>query len=314
MMIFKQNRWRRHRHRFNAQRKDDSMSTTIVQQNGDMEKPNNGQQLATIEDQQTTVAELYGQDQDIAAFGYAVQKVAPWAKKMQAHDIGLVVRRAMALGVDPLNPHEVQIWTDKRGNVQFQLAYTLVAEWVRHFHGQHTEPQYEQLDEAAKDAESISHSALAFRVTFIMRDDIDLLKTLVESGFDPATARDMVTTTGLGVAFPKELESPYFAPAGRSPAWKVRKRALVDAYRRKFGTPTRDQLTELRRVSGRDQVNPEDWPDVEFGNGFEREQAAIVNATARESKERINDMTDEERQEVIENGQSVLHGFDEDGI
>jgi hypothetical protein len=214
---------------------------------------------------------------------------------MQDHDIGLIVRRALALGLDPLNPHEVQIWVDKRGNVQFQLSYTLMAEWVRHCHGEHTEPQFEELDEAGKDREGLVHGAMAFRASFIMKDDIETIKALIDAGFPPEVARQMVTVTGLGVAFPAELSSQYFAPAGRSPAWKVQKRALVDAYRRKFGTPTREQIMELRRVSGRDQIEAQDWIVASY-EPEELEEAAKLEAMARAARE----MTDDEKRDILE--------------
>jgi hypothetical protein len=274
---------------------------------------NDETRIVTVEEERTTAMRLYGGDGDIAAFGYAVKKVAPWAKNMEDHDIGLVVRRALAMGVDPLNPHEVQIWTDNKKRVQFQLAYTLMAEWVRHFYGQHTEPKFDELDENGKDREGLPHSAMAFRVTFIMHSDLAKLETLLKI-FQPQEARQMVTVKGLGVAFPQELQSPYFAPAGRSPAWKVQKRALVDAYRRKFGTPTRDQITVLRRISGRDQVAPEDWVEVASFAGTmtqdERTEHAIAQAETRIANEERGKMTPEKAAEILEHGRIVLHGGD----
>jgi hypothetical protein len=276
---------------------------------------NDETRIVTVEEERTTAARLYGGNNDIAAFGYAIQKVAPWAKNMKDHDIGLIVRRALAMGVDPLNPHEVQIWTDNKGRVQFQLAYTLMAEWVRHFYGQHTEPQYAELDESQKDREGLPHNCMAFRVTFIMNVDLAKLETLLKV-FQPDEARQMVTVKGLGVAFPQELQSPYFAPAGRSPAWKVQKRALVDAYRRKFGTPTRDQIMALRRESGRDQIEPEDWVEVASFAGTmtqdERTEHAIAQADTRQRVEERGEMTPEKAAEILEHGRVILHGDVED--
>jgi hypothetical protein len=276
---------------------------------------NDETRIVTVEEERTTAVRLYGGNTDIAAFGYAIKKVAPWAKDMQNHDIGLIVRRALAIGVDPLNPHEVQIWADKKGRVQFQLSYTLMAEWVRHFYGQHTEPDFQELDDAAKDREGLEHSTMAFRVTFIMHSDLAKLETLLKI-FQPQEARQMVTVKGLGVAFQHELQSSYFAPVGRSPAWKVQKRALVDAYRRKFGTPTRDQIMELRRESGRDQIEPQDWVEVASFAGTmtqeERTEHAIAQAETRQHAEERGEMTPEKAAEILEHGRVILHGDVED--
>ncbi len=280
------------------------------------DNPRNNRSLVPVQQELATAQTLYGDQQQITEFAKAIQLVAPWAKKMERDDIGLIVRRALAMGVDPLNPHEVQIWVDKRGSVQFQLAYTLMAEWVRHFYGQHTEPRYEQLNDVDKEEEGLVSTCMAFRVSFIMRSDMAELRTLLDAGFQGPEARAMVTVVGLGVAHPVELSSPYFAPAGRSPAWKVRKRALVDAYRRKFGTPTRDELMELRRAAGRDQVQPSDWIEVaaETEEGLDHvdvAELAKMRAEARKRSAEIANMSVDERAEMVRANTALLHGDDD---
>lgn len=263
--------------------------------------------LVLAERESSTALALYGEDREIQVLAAACKKVAPWAKGMKPDDIGLVVRRAMSLGVDPLNHHEVQIWIDHRDQVNFQLSYTLMGEWVRHFKGDHTEPQYEVLSDVDMREQGIPSDAVAVRATFIMNDALDKFESLIKMGFDPKQARAMITTSGIGVGYSKEMASQYFAPAGRSKLWKIQKRALVDAYRMKFGTPTKAEIMELRRVSGRDQIKPEHWVMVHEYDESTPEEMAMVEAEADESKERVGQMSDEERAEVLEHGRNLLH-------
>jgi hypothetical protein len=129
----------------------------------------NEKSLVTREQEIATAATLYGAERDIKEFGYAIKSFAPWAEKMENKDVSLVVRRSLAMGLDPLNPHEVQIWVDNRGKVQFQLAYTLTVQWVKHFKGEHTEPLYEPLTQADLDMEGLDHGCMAFYCRFIMK-------------------------------------------------------------------------------------------------------------------------------------------------
>jgi len=248
-------------------------------------------ELVTRAQEHQTAASLYGDDADLAELFEAVKKVAPWANDkqypMNNAEIGLAIRRSAAMGLDPLNQHEVQIWKDKRGTVNFQLSYTLIAEWVRHFHGEHTEPQYHRLGSEELAAEGLQDNDMAFSVTFLMKKDIASLSTLVEAGYDARQARSMLEIGGLGVARASEAAGQYFAPAGRSPAWKVKKRALTDACRRKFGTPTRSDIEELRRAGGMANVKPQDWSDAQELSP--RDAAALAKDTAmhREHQERL---------------------------
>ena len=249
--------------------------------------------LVTREQEHQTATSLYGDNENLAELFEAVKRVAPWANDkqfpMSNNEIGLAIRRSVAMGLDPLNQHEVQIWKDRRGTVNFQLAYTLIAEWVRHFHGEHTEPQYHRLGVEELTAEGLQESDMAFSVTFLMKKDIASLGTLVEAGYDARQARAMLEIGGLGVAKSSEYTGQYFAPAGRSPAWKVKKRALTDAYRRKFGTPTRSDIEALRRAGGMADVKPQDWSDVQELNPGDAAALAKDTARHRDHQERLTD-------------------------
>jgi len=227
------------------------------------------------ETQKTQLA--YIDNEQVAQIAQIVQKVAPWANGMSNADIGLAVRRAMAMGVDPLNPHEVQIWKDNRGTINTQIAYTLMGEWVKRFHGEHTNPIYTRLTGEQLEEEGLSPDDVAYYCRFVMIKDLPKITQFVDV-FGADVAREMFTVVGLGVAQAQEYSSKYFAPSARSKSWKVKKRALTDAYRRKFGTPTRAEVVELRREMGFDKIQPDDWAQTEgLDNG---DAVALARATA----------------------------------
>jgi len=242
---------------------------------------------------------------DEAIQGYAdiIKRVAPWARGLNNQEIGLTARRALSMGLDPLNTHEVQIWKDKRGNVNFQVAYTLMAEWVKRFKGDHTEPQYYLLTSEQLEREGLAPDDIAYRVKFIMKSDLQAMREMLALGvFDAHEVRAMFEVTGIGTASRQEYNGPYFAPAARSKSWKVKKRALTDAYRCKFGTPTKREIEELRRfISDIPDVDDLEYavsiaPDADYSG---QKAIAAQRQALRESTLSAGDVAD---------AQSVLFG------
>lgn len=201
---------------------------------------------------------------ELYQFGLAVRSFAPWANgkyPMTDQEIALVVRRSDALGVDPLNPHEVQIWKDRKG-IQLQLSYTLIAQWANQGLGGHTKPRYRPLTREEKQLQGIPESHKATRVSFVMKNDIPLIAQMIDAGWDAKQAREDLEIVGVATASPDEWGSRYFAPNGRSKRWKLQKRAYVDAIRRRFGTPSRADIEQLRRARGEDGIDTEDWREA----------------------------------------------------
>jgi hypothetical protein len=260
-----------------------------------------------VKQEQSAVSRLYGGQENVNDLAAVVKKVAPWAKGFSNDDIGLAVRRAVSMGLDPLNSHEVQIWKDKRGNVKFQISYTLLAEWVSYHKGDFTDPQYRRLTEDELFDEGLVPTDIAYRCSFLMKKDIPLLGELVSGGYPPDQARRMLEVSGIGVASKGEYNGKYFAPAGRSKSWKVQKRAFVDAVRRKWGTPSRPEIEELRRERGNGTLTIGDW---EHGGGTER--GAQIAAGDRKALEEREQMTPEERLAEYERNRSLLRGDPDD--
>lgn len=252
----------------------------------------------------TGLTDLYP-NEETRILATTIARVAPWAynKKfpLDAADIALAVQRSVGMGLDPLNPHEVQIWKDKRG-LHIQLAYTLLRQWATQVLGGHTEPRYIRLDATELEREGLKSTDIAFWCEFVMREDIALIATMVQAGWDPVQARAELTIRGLGTASLSDWNGEYFAPNARSKAWKVRNRAYTDAIRSRFGTPSQPVIEEMRRTRGEENIIPADW-QLEAGNGSEER----VRLAAMEAQARTDEPDPRTPEEILEEGNGLLH-------
>lgn len=71
-----------------------------------------------------------------------------------------------------------------------------------------------------------------------------------------------LTGHGIGTANPTDWASPYFAPNGRPKRWKLRQRALVEAYRTTLGSPSQDDIIALRRHGSEYLLSPGDFDHI----------------------------------------------------
>ncbi len=276
-------------------------------------------EIVTQQQEAATAASLYGARENLEEFYRAIKTVAPWVRskkyEMSPEEVMLVARRATAMGLDPLNPHEVQIWKDWQG-VQFQLAYSLQREWVRHFKGKFHEPQFKRLTEPELKEEGLDpENDIAYHVRILMEDDVEKMQQLIKAGYKPEEARRWLEITGVGVATKEEWENEYFAPKGRSKAWKVKKRAVTDALRGKFGTPTRPEIVELRRLRGDANLTLEDWKVAAEQSDLlpeEQLETARLAAQNRTWEDEWNELSDEEKREHMESNIELLRGSEED--
>lgn len=247
-------------------------------------------------------------DEKTRLLAQAIAQVAPWAhnKKypLDAADIALAVQRSVGMGLDPLNPHELQIWKDGHG-LHFQLAYTLLHQWSTQILGGHTEPRYTKLTEDDLTAEGLLTTDQAYYCQFVMKEDIPLIGTMIQAGWDPVQAREELTITGLGTCSRSDWDGKYFAPNARSKAWKVKKRAYTDAIRTRFGTPGQATIEKMRRLRGEDHITATDW-QVTAGSAEEHVRLATLTATDRE-----REPDDREPEEVLAENGKLLHGEQE---
>ena len=120
------------------------------------------------------------------------------------------------------------------------------------------ETRFFRLSSEELKAEGMAETTIAYRCEFVMVADFKAISEATEI-FGREEALRMFTCIGLGAATQAEYNGAYFAPKGRSASWKVQKRALTDAYRRKFGLPTAEELLEVKRRLGFAALSAEDY-------------------------------------------------------
>jgi hypothetical protein len=88
---------------------------------------------------------------------------------------------------------------------------------------------------------------------------------------------------------------------------------LKNALNRAYGMPSMKEIAQETWTVDDTVTISEDWTDVSPDQPTHvQEQEAKLSAESRESAERVEDLSDEERQDVIAKGRSVLHGDPED--
>jgi hypothetical protein len=132
---------------------------------------------------------------------------------------------------------------------------------------------------------------------------------LTEAGFSPEEAREHFTVTGLGTVKAEDWASPYFAPKGRSKRWKLQKPALTDAYRLRFGEPSRQEIHVLRRQRGDVLLLPEDFEGTDHLLPLDRTNLALAHARARTQPAVA---TNQDPQETLAKGRRLLRGDPEE--
>lgn len=252
------------------------------------------------------------QNDELAKFGQMIRSFAPWANN-EKHpvtdvEIALIVQRGAKSGLDVLNPHEVQVWKDKRGNINFQIAHALTAQWANVTLGGHTQPRYCELTDDEKESHGIPTTDHAIRCELVMLADISLIKTMIDAGWEPQEARTDVTMIGVGVVSASDWDGAYFAPNARSKRWKLEKRAYADAIRGRYGTPSEKDILELRRVRGEDSIEPGDWAVAQDEISTEtavRHAKVSANGNGHETPT-------ETPEETLARNRAIMHGAPED--
>ena len=112
----------------------------------------------------------------------------------------------------------------------------------------------------------------------------------------------------LGTASAEEWASPYFVPTGRSNRWKLQKRALTDAYRTRFGEPSRQEIHVLRRQRGDVVLLPQDFNGRAHLLPVDRTSLALEHARART---RPTAPTTQTPEETLAHGRRLLRGAPE---
>lgn len=212
----------------------------------------------------TATLERYGIHEEDRILARQVRKFASWARgkyPMTDDEILASCIRARQMGVHPLNDKAFQAYKDSHG-IHLDYHYSLISKWVSQFlKVRHTAPRYYRLTDEQLEFEGLSETDVAYYAKFILNEDLDDYYRMMDK-LPPDEAYDMFAVTGIGVTDKSTWNSQYFAPNGRSKAWKLQKRALKDAYVRKFGYPSPAEARFMQEQLG--WVDPDD-DDVNYG-------------------------------------------------
>ena len=177
-----------------------------------------------------------------------IKKFAGWAKDMSNEDVILTAIRARQMGVHPLNERAFQAYID-RGKVQVDYHYSIITKYVtKLLKIRHTNPRYFRLTSEQLEEEGLTDNHIAYYATFILNDDLENYYNLIDRIGEPL-AYEMIAKRGIGSVLKSQWNGQYFAPNGRSKAWKVQKRALKDAYVKTFGYPSASEAAACRMAS-----------------------------------------------------------------
>ncbi|MCP4544244.1 MAG: hypothetical protein GY832_44595 [Chloroflexi bacterium] len=175
---------------------------------------------------------------------YAHNRDHPFTKD----DALFTALRCREMGVHPLNQKGIQVYKDKHG-VHIDYHYSMVAKWVSQFlKVRHTQPRYIRLGAEQLEYEGLSADSVAYYATFIPFDALDRYYETIDR-MEEKAAYEMFAVKGIGSASKSQFNSSYFSPNGRSPAWKLQKRALRDAYTRWLGNPSPAEARFLQEQS-----------------------------------------------------------------
>lgn len=229
-----------------------------------------------------------------------------------------------SIGANPMR--EMHAWEDRDGKLVIAEDYKLLLRWANQI--DRFVYWYEE-----EDPTKYGYNADEIVVRcFILRDDrLSTLERLAGI-MGEEIALDRVTVSAVGVVTYDDMYSSRFEQVDGN--WKIKDkrrwkrldppktwtwtqraevRALKNAMRLSHGEPTHGELADLSwEVDGTRTISS-DWSDVTPGmHQEEAEMHAKLAAEAREAGERIAQMSPEERRQVIEHGNEVLHGSDED--
>ncbi|MGD2146502.1 MAG: hypothetical protein PVH41_07415 [Anaerolineae bacterium] len=155
-----------------------------------------------------------------------------------------------------------------------------MAQWVRNTKCGHTEARYTGLTPEGRELHGLAPSDQATRVRLVMLSDIPNIVALTEAGLSPEEARAHFTVRGLGTVAAEECASPNFAPTGRSKSLPQQKRALTNAYRTRFGEPSRQEIHVLRRQCRDVVLLPQDFSATSHLLPADRTNLALEHARA----------------------------------
>jgi recombinational DNA repair protein RecT len=273
-----------------------------------------GKALALVDEAKSI--EAWGDKEQIRALGRRLKEVIPgWSKLKDEHAVS-AAQYAAVTGANPARG-EIYAYTDWKGNLQIVDGYKILIRWARrecNFYERYTAFTKDDKVDAG-----LSEVDIAYRCHILREDAMPLLKQLVDTGFPRDEAYEIAASSATGVVNHRgdmtSFKSGKKIPPPQGWSWDevARKRALKNALNRAYGMPSMKEIAQETWTVDDTVTISEDWTDVSPDQPTHvQEQEAKLSAESRESAERVEDLSDEERQDVIAKGRSVLHGDPED--
>ena len=180
-------------------------------------------------------------------------RFAPYAHSddypMTKSDCLFVAIRCREMGVHPLNSQGIQVYNDNHG-IHIDYHYSMIIKYASQLRKvRHTQPRYTRLTPEQLEDEGLGATDIAYHATFIPYEALDDYYKMMDK-MTPQEAYDLFAIRGIGSVSKNKWGGSYFAPNGRSRAWKVQKRALKDAYVRWLGYPSPSEARYMQEQTG----------------------------------------------------------------
>lgn len=229
----------------------------------------------------TTIApDAWGSREEVKEIADRLKRFVPGTKKMNGTEIMAFAQLVHMTGLNPC-ASELHGWDSKgdgSGVLITKLHYGILVRWAMS-----QEPFATRFTTEMDESENIIS-----RCRLLRQSDRPLLGQLLSNGVDYQEALAWATTEGLGIVTKKERWSKKYKrwidpPKSKSWPWKAEKRALEDAIKRAYGSPSTKELARQSWIVEGVVTIPSDWADVTpemLPN--EREAQARLTALRRE--------------------------------
>jgi len=241
--------------------------------------------------------------EQVEAMARRLRYMLPGGERMSLRAAMALAQYSMLVGANPFRG-DVYAIVDENQPERFELVdgYKLLVRDALNTCG--FTPHYEPIAEG--DPEYLE-GAVGFRC-YVLRNDNPHFATLVNAGVQYMEALRFCAPSAVGIVRPNEMKThsgrEINPPKGWSWQERARTRALKNALRKAYASPSPEARRESAWTVGATETVPSDWYDCEPGMTTEEKEAlAKVNAQSRNRQP-----TQEDPETTLQNGRQVLHG------
>lgn len=251
---------------------------------------------------------VYGERDEVRELAFRVGQFMPGGASLSERERLMVAQYALAVDANPYRG-EVYVIPTRQGP-RVVDGYKLLVRWAK------SECGYSEKYDALP-ADELPEGAIGYRCWILRNDSLAMLNSLTSAGMDGRDAFEIVATSAVGIVTKGDRTDKKGCEMDPPKSWSweqvAQKRALKNALRFSHGSPSPSELAKMHWLVDDVETKPEDWEDVTPDmSSFEREELAKLSATTREALERIAALSEEERSELLNRHQEVMHGSEEE--